>query len=848
MARAALKTSASAAAPSWVEHGLAGSLLDSVELLRLRATKALDPNTRSDLGQFLTPLPIARFMASMMRAPGATIRILDAGAGVGSLAAALVADLASRPRRPGQIEVTAYEVDANLASGLAATLRLCEEEAKAHGIRLKGDGLREDFILTASDVVEAGLFAPPKRTYDCTILNPPYRKIHTNSSERKRLEAAGLETTNLYTAFLYLAGHLLAPGGEMVAITPRSFCNGPYFRSFRKQFLKMMRIDRIHVFEARDSAFGDDDVLQENVILHAVRSDDRARTVSITSNAAPGDPDILQRDVPYAEVVDLDDGEAFIHIAPDDLSAAVAERVSSLRSTLPGLGIEVSTGRVVDFRAKNHLRKKPGEGLAPLVYPAHLVNGRVHWPKENYRKFNAIEDCPRTATLMVPAGTYVLVKRFTAKEEPRRLVACPIYEGDAPHPVWGFENHLNYFHKSGSPLPTDLARGLAAFLNTSLIDTYFRQFNGHTQVNATDLRNLPYPTRRELENIGRQVGDRELGQDELDSLVEEDLGMGRRKGFDPVKARKRIDEALSVLEQLEVPREQRNDRSALTLLSLLDLKAGSRWAEAESPLRGITEMMDYFAEHFGKKYAPNTRETVRRFTIHQFVEAGIVVKNPDKPDRPVNSPQAVYQIEAGALGVFRAFGTPQWKGKLAAYLKAVPSLRVRYARERDMERIPVRLASGKEVTLSAGGQNSLIKLIVEEFCPRFTPAGTVIYVGDADDKWACFEQETLAKLGVTVDSHGKMPDVVVHHGKKDWLVLIEAVTSHGPVNPKRRDELKRLFKGSKAGLVFVTAFESRQAMMRYLNELSWETEVWVAESPTHLIHFDGERFLGPYES
>jgi hypothetical protein len=301
-----------------------------------------------------------------------------------------------------------------------------------------------------------------------------------------------------------------------------------------------------------------------------------------------------------------------------------------------------------------------------------------------------------------------------------------------------------------------------------------------------------------------------------------------------------------VLRDLEVPREQQNVRSALTLLALLDLKPRTPWSEAANPLRGITEMMDYFAREYGVEYAPNTRETVRRFTVHQFVDAGFVLKNPDKPDRPVNSPQAVYQVEAGALEVFRSFGTPAWKKRLSAYLKAIGTLRQKYAREREMERIPVHLPLGGDVTLSPGGQNELIKLIVEEFCPRFTPGGRVLYVGDADDKWACFDEPRVKELGIVVDSHGKMPDVVVHHEKKNWLVLIEAVTSHGPVNAKRHGELKALFKGSKAGLVFVTAFESRAAMVRYLNEISWETEVWAAESPTHLIHFNGERFLGPY--
>ena len=824
------------------------TLLDSVDLVRLRATRELDPQARGELGQFLTPQPVARFMASMVRASTETVRVLDAGAGVGSLAAALVAELLSRDKRPNRIEVTGYEIDTKLADGLRTTLRLCEEVSRAAHVAFASEVRGEDFIRTMSEVVEGGRHAPPRRTYDCAILNPPYRKIRNDSVERKRLEAAGLDTTNLYTAFLFLTAHLLAPGGELVAITPRSFCNGPYFRSFRKAFLKLMRLDRIHVFETRDTAFGDDEVLQENIILHAVRSDDHGGNVLITSNTSPGDPDIVQREAPHAAVVDPTDPESFLHIVPDELSAAIARQVAGLRATLVDVRVSVSTGRVVDFRAKEHLRKEVREGCAPLIYPGHLADGGVAWPREGFRKYNALVDCEETASLMVPSGTYVLVKRFTAKEEPRRVVASIIREDDASHPRWGFENHLNYFHRDGGPLPEDLARGLAAYLNSTLVDAYFRQFNGHTQVNATDLRILPYPRRHELEVIGRKIGDKVLGQGELDLLIEECLGTADRGGgIDPVNAHKKISDALAILEQLGVPNEQQNVRSALTLLALLDLRPKTAWADAGSPLRGITEMMDYFAEHYGKKYAPNTRETVRRFTIHQFVEAGFVLRNPDKPDRPVNSPQAVYQVEAGALEVFRSFGTARWEKNLAAYLKAVPSLRTRYAREREMERVPVRLPSGKKLALSPGGQNQLIKLIVEAFCPRFTPGANVLYVGDADEKFACFDEDALGSLGVSVDSHGKMPDVVVNYGKKNWLVLVEAVTSHGPVNPKRRDELKRLFKGSSAGLVFVTAFETRSAMVRYLNEISWETEVWVAESPSHLIHFNGERFLGPYE-
>ena len=319
------------------------------------------------------------------------------------------------------------------------------------------------------------------------------------------------------------------------------------------------------------------------------------------------------------------------------------------------------------------------------------------------------------------------------------------------------------------------------------------------------------------------------------------------KKMDEESGEQKIQEALEIIEALGLPRQQQNERSALTLLSLLDLKPADRWEDAGNPLIGITPMMEFFKEYYGKGYAPNTRETVRRQTVHQFMQAALVLSNPDKPTRPTNSPKAVYQIEPSALKLLQGYGKRGWKKRLQEYSTTVEPLNKVYARERDMERIPVILANGKAIRLSPGDHNALVKKILDEFCQVFTPGGRIVYVGDTGEKWAYFDAAILKKLGVKIEEHGKMPDVVVHHLAKNWLVLIEAVTSHGPVNPKRRQELKELFAGSKAGLVFVTAFHDRHKMMKYLDEISWETEVWVAESPTHLIHFNGERFLGPYE-
>lgn len=307
-----------------------------------------------------------------------------------------------------------------------------------------------------------------------------------------------------------------------------------------------------------------------------------------------------------------------------------------------------------------------------------------------------------------------------------------------------------------------------------------------------------------------------------------------------------IEDAHQILISLGLPRAQQNERSALCLLAILNLTPGKGWEQAENPLIGITPIMDWARDHYQKEYKPNTRESVRRQTMHQFCDAGVACYNPDKPDRPVNSPKAVYQIEPAALILLRTFGTPAWHDNLSAYLSERQTLVAKYAKEREQNRIPVEIAPGKEITLSPGEHSELIRAIIEDFAPRFAPGSVLVYAGDTGDKWGYFDAALLAELGVDVDSHGKMPDVVLHFVEKNWLLLVESVTSHGPVDGKRHAELAKLFAGSKAGLVYVTAFPNRSIMGRYLPEIAWETEVWVADAPSHLIHFNGVRFLGPY--
>ena len=308
----------------------------------------------------------------------------------------------------------------------------------------------------------------------------------------------------------------------------------------------------------------------------------------------------------------------------------------------------------------------------------------------------------------------------------------------------------------------------------------------------------------------------------------------------------KINEAITILKTLGLPSDQQNERSALTLLALLNLSPAMSWQKISKPMLGVTPIMDWVREVYKKDYAPNSRETFRRYTLHQFIAAGICLYNPDEPDRPVNSPKACYQISGLAYDTIVNFKTNDWNQSVQDFFQKQESLIKQYAKVREMEMIPVNLGS-KTVKLTAGKHHQLIRDIIEEFGARFAPASKVIYIGDTGQKEQFFEVEELERLGVKVDKHGKWPDVILYAPEKNWLYLIESVTSHGPMDSKRVSELKSLFQNSTAGLVYISAFPDRKTMNRFLKDISWETEVWVADAPSHMIHFNGDRFMGPHE-
>lgn len=310
---------------------------------------------------------------------------------------------------------------------------------------------------------------------------------------------------------------------------------------------------------------------------------------------------------------------------------------------------------------------------------------------------------------------------------------------------------------------------------------------------------------------------------------------------------KKLEEAIEILKKFGMPSEQQNERTAYCLLSLLNVTPEKAWKNAENPLVGITPMMTFAKEYYNKIYAPNSRETFRRFSTHQLVQAGIVLYNPDKPNRPVNSPKAVYQISPAALKVIKTFGTSDFESLLSDFIQNQSTLAAQYAQEREMNMVSVKIKKNHIIQISPGKHSELIRDIIEQLAPRFLPNSTLIYVGDTGEKWGYYDQELAGNLLFNVQEHGKMPDVILYVEDKKWLVLIEAVTSHGPVDSKRYIELEELFSNVSANKVYISAFPDKKTFTHYVQDIAWETEAWIADNPTHMIHFNGDKFLGPHK-
>jgi adenine-specific DNA-methyltransferase len=474
---------------------------------------------RRELGQFFTPPEVAAFMAGLALPVGTEVRILEPGAGTAILTASLCERLAGRATT---VHIDVYELHPRLAAVCEQVLTHCAAWLADHDIACTFVVHRGDFVLENASYLQPSLFNEPRQRYDIAIANPPYFKLLKDDRRARAAAHIVYGQPNIYAIFMAIMAGLLRKDGVMVTITPRSFTTGEYFRRFREVLFANVLPEAIHLFGSRTDAFRKDEVLQENVIMRGRRT--RVESpVTITTSAGARDLDhCISRSVPLRDVVDLRSRDLGVHIPTTDVDDRVLTFIRSWPETLHTLGLSVSTGPVVAFRATAFLREAPNGGKeAALLWLQHVKKMDVRWPLDASNKRQYITDSTDSKYLLLPNATYVVMRRFSAKEEHRRIVAAPLFEGQLPGSMIGLENHLNYVHRPKGKMTHAEALGLAALLNSAIIDRFFRISNGNTQVSAVELRNLPLPPAGTIKAIGRRI-ERE-GSDQLDRVVADAL-------------------------------------------------------------------------------------------------------------------------------------------------------------------------------------------------------------------------------------------------------------------------------------------------------------------------------------
>lgn len=492
-------------------------------------TRTRDLDKRKSKGQFFTPKEVSIFMANLFKIDRNTISVLDAGAGVGTLSAALCYRL-SNFSKGTTMNIDAYENDPDLVPLLRGVLEACRSELEGKGHNLTFNVHEQDFILHNERYFkEIGIQAllGEHAFYDYVISNPPYYKLPRDSCQAKIMRNFISGHPNIYALFMALSAKMLKPNGEMVFITPRSFCSGFYYKKFREWFLKLICIEHIHIFESRKDIFDKDDVLQENVIIKAEKSQKTDDRIRVSTSKSKLFENMHEIEVTSKDIIFHKNGDTFIRIPTSQHDVRTLRLIDSWPNTLRDLGFEISTGPVVVFRTRQNLQDKPREvrDIAPLLWMHNLKDMRVQWPMEKSRKPLAIVVNDHTKPLLLPVRNYVLLKRFSSKEQRRRLYAAVLLKDDFPYDFVGIENHVNYIHKINGELTIPEAYGVAGLLDTTLIDNFFRSLNGNTQVNATDIRSLPMPDLQEVRRIGERIKSAD-GRD-CDEIVTGVLGIDK---------------------------------------------------------------------------------------------------------------------------------------------------------------------------------------------------------------------------------------------------------------------------------------------------------------------------------
>ena len=503
---------------------MAHSITDYADTQGRSYTEGLSDEHRATHGHYLTPPAIARLMAKQLASglDGSVVRLLDPAAGAGILACAVCEALADKLTPPSEIQLTCYEIDAGLRPILQKVLTTLEQAMRDKGIQLLVEMRFEDFVLANASALQQGLFSA-SAPFDAVISNPPYFKLAKSDPRAIACQTVVHGQPNIYGLFMAIAGAMLREGGRLNFIVPRSFASGPYFRLFREIFFAALKPEAIHVFNSRSDAFGRDEVLQENVILSARRETHwKGNNDVLVITASHGMRDLDRPEifsVPLKEVLDLRSKDKVLCIPGSDDEVKVFHKLRHWQGNLHRHGWEISTGPVVPFRATDVIVNEPTQDTIPLLWMQNVKAMVTAWPAIT-RKSQYLVSCQESTAIVLPNRNYVLLRRFSAKEQDRRLTAAPVLARELPSKQVGLENHLNYIYKPSGALTEDEAIGLAALLNSRLLDNWFRAINGNTQVSATEIRSMPLPPVETIRAIGAEAK-KILTLDAIDDLVEQ---------------------------------------------------------------------------------------------------------------------------------------------------------------------------------------------------------------------------------------------------------------------------------------------------------------------------------------
>lgn len=511
--------------------------------LGLIYSSAVSKEHKKELGQFFTPLSVAKFMAGFCLIKKKRIKVLDPGCGLGILSCTLVEHLIKKYPEIREIDLIAFETDDGLSNYADDSFEYLNEWLESKKIKFTHFLCKNDFILHNSEVLNEDAISNER--YDIIIANPPYFKLKKDDIRSKAAKPIIHGQTNIYSIFLVIAAKLLDTGGQLIFITPRSFSSGSYFKVFREKFFSIVDLTDIHLFASRKEAFVRDKILQENIIVVAKRKNidtfnqlmlsfpqGGLDEVKISFSKGINDANtVFAKTYRFNDLVDLVSEQKILHIPISEKDEKAIQLFKSWSNTLKSFKMSISTGPVVDFRSTKFITDAYKRKHVPLIYLHNVEKMHFCWSVKKKVKGKSkggyIVNNDESVSRLVSNKDYILLRRFSSKDDQSRLIAAPYFSNYlSEFSMIGLENHLNYIYRPDGVLSKEEVLGVAAILNSKLFDIYFRTFNGNINVSSTELRDLPLPPIEEMIEIGSQIiKENTQNQEFIDSIVQKKFGI-----------------------------------------------------------------------------------------------------------------------------------------------------------------------------------------------------------------------------------------------------------------------------------------------------------------------------------